>query len=230
MSQDPQENVTAFWSAIASGYEDHPGNVAAPNSAEYAAWVAVLRDALPPPPSDVLDVGTGTGFLALIAAELGHRVTGIDIAEPMLAAAREESARRKLTVQFRAGDAIDPDLQPASFDAITNRHLLWTLRDPLAAFTNWRRLLRPGGRVVSIDGFWFTDESDAPNEIFDRYYSSETRGALPLMALNDTGPIVDVFRQAGYEDVSVTSLNGVWEAAEDPPGKQPPYAIVAHAA
>jgi protein-L-isoaspartate O-methyltransferase len=47
-----------------------------------------LRPLLPPPPADILDVGTGTGFLALLLAELGHRVSGIDLSEGMLVRVR----------------------------------------------------------------------------------------------------------------------------------------------
>jgi SAM-dependent methyltransferase len=222
-----QQNVTGFWSAVASGYEARPGNVAALGSAEYDAWVAAVRDALPPPPSEILDVGTGTGFLALIAAELGHRVTAVDLAEPMLAVARKEAARRNLALDFRTGDAINPDLARATFDAITNRHLLWTLRDPRAAFANWRGLLRPGGRVVSIDGFWFANRSDEANELFDSFYSRETRDSLPLMSLHDVAPIVDMFKEAGFLNVDVRSLTAVRGAAEDPPGSEPAYLLIA---
>ncbi|MGH8932096.1 MAG: class I SAM-dependent methyltransferase [Egibacteraceae bacterium] len=56
------------------------------------AWADVCSGALPTPPADVLDVGTGTGQVALLLADLGHRVTGIDLAEGMLALARAKSA------------------------------------------------------------------------------------------------------------------------------------------
>jgi SAM-dependent methyltransferase len=53
---------------------------------------------------------------------------------------------------------------PASFDVVTSRHFLWTLREPAKAMASWRNLLRPGGRLVAVDGFWFTGsgESEAP--------------------------------------------------------------------
>src|SRR5437870_7759968 len=91
-----QRRITAFWDTIAADYEAHPGNVAAPASAEYQAWVETIRDLLPPAPADVLDIGTGSGFAALIAAALGHRVTGIDLSEPMLHEARTEAEKRGL--------------------------------------------------------------------------------------------------------------------------------------
>jgi ubiquinone/menaquinone biosynthesis C-methylase UbiE len=155
-NQEAQRSITGFWSAIAQDYEAHEGNVPPPRSAEHDAWVAAIRDALPEPPSDVLDVGTGTGFVARTAATLGHRVTGIDLSEQMLGIAREHAERDGVVVRFAIGDAVAPQFSPASFDAVTSRHLLWTLREPVRAFANWRALLRPGGRAVAFDGFWFS--------------------------------------------------------------------------
>src|SRR5689334_17611273 len=56
---------------------------------ERRAWCALLERVLPPAPSRVLDVGTGTGFLAFRAAELGHDVVGVDVSPAMLAVARD---------------------------------------------------------------------------------------------------------------------------------------------
>ena len=67
-SQDAQERINGLWSAVAPEYETHAGNVPGRDSEEYAAWVAALRSLLPPAPADILDIGTGTGFVALIAA------------------------------------------------------------------------------------------------------------------------------------------------------------------
>src|SRR4030095_3263873 len=129
MTRDLQDKITGFYGAIASGYEAHPGNVPRRGSEEHAAWIDAIAGLLPLPPADVLDVGTGTGYVAMIAADLGHRVTGIDLSEPMLTLARTEPARRALTIHFASGDAVTPDFQPATFDAVISRHLFWTLRD-----------------------------------------------------------------------------------------------------
>jgi SAM-dependent methyltransferase len=151
-----QDAVVAFWDLRSATYDDSPGH-AVHSEAEHRAWLAALGGLLPPPPADVLDAGTGTGFLALLLAELGHRVTGVDLAPGMLAAAREKAAGLPpgpARPRFETGDAVDPPLPPGSVDAVVCRHLLWTLTDPARAFVNWHRLLRPGGRVVAIDGLW----------------------------------------------------------------------------
>jgi ubiquinone/menaquinone biosynthesis C-methylase UbiE len=231
----PQENITRFWSTVAPGYEAHTGNVPLRQSAEYAAWVKALSVLLPPAPAEVLDIATGTGFLATIAAGLGHRVTGIDLAESMLAEARANATSLGLNLTFALGDAVAPSLPPASYDALMCRHFIWTLREPETAFRNWRALLRPGGRVIAIDGFWFAGDQPAaeptepdPDDLFGQHYTARTRAALPAMALNDPLPVVEMFRNAGFDPVAMDHLTEVHALAEDPPGTEPWYVIVAH--
>jgi ubiquinone/menaquinone biosynthesis C-methylase UbiE len=229
---DLQRRITGFWSTVASGYEAHGGNVPARDSEEHDAWSRALDQLLPPPPADVLDIGTGTGFVAMLAATSGHRVTATDLAGPMLAEATAEAARRGLPVAFTQDDAVSPSLPAASFDAVVSRHLIWTLRDPLAALTAWRRLLRPGGRVVAIDGFWFAPLSadDAPNEgLFEAFYDRSARASLPGWRYFDTDPIVALFNEAGFSRLTVTWLEEVRRVAEHPGSDRPPYAVVGFA-
>jgi ubiquinone/menaquinone biosynthesis C-methylase UbiE len=209
VDDDVQARITGFWSRVAGGYEAHGGNVPAAGTGEYDAWVRVIGELLPPAPADVLDVGTGTGFVATIAAGLGYRVTATDLAEPMLAEARRsgsaEVRRSGFAVRFVRGDAVAPAFAPASFDAVVSRHLFWTLRDPAAALAAWRRLVRPGGRVVVIDGFWFPPDSPSDG-LFSSYYNEATRGCLPGWRYSGTEPIADLFVAAGFSSVTVRSL------------------------
>lgn len=195
-----QAHITAFWSMAASGYEDHEGNVAEYGTPEYQRWVDAVASVLPKPSSDVLDVATGTGYVALAAASLGHRVTATDLAQSMLDELRDNAAARGLTVDARLGDAVAPEFAPASFDAVTSRHLLWTLREPATAIANWRELLRPGGRLISVDGFWFTDwdEGDVPPP-FAEHYTADTRSELPFMHLDGPEQILSVIAAAGFK-------------------------------
>jgi ubiquinone/menaquinone biosynthesis C-methylase UbiE len=118
------------------------------------AWHKLIQRVAGTVPLDVLDVGCGTGFLSLLLAEMGHRVTGIDLASSMLEQARSKAAARSLTVNFRYADAEAPDLPDAMFDLIVERHVLWTLPHPMAALDRWHRLLRNHGRLVLIEGHW----------------------------------------------------------------------------
>jgi SAM-dependent methyltransferase len=199
-----QERITGFWSAIAAGYEAHAGNVAEYGSAGYRRWVEALASVLPDPVAHILDVGCGTGYLALAAASLGYRVTAIDLAPDMLRVLTDSAAERGLRVDARLGDAVRPDFPPASFDALTSRHVLWTLRDPGTAMANWRALLRPGGLLVAVDGFWFSDwdEGTAPLQ-FAESYTADTRAELPFMLLDSPEPVVAAFAAAGFVDLTV---------------------------
>lgn len=70
------------------------------------------RPALPGPAAQVLDVASGTGYVALAAAPLGHQVTAIDLALAMLA---RNAAARGLPVDGRFGGAVEPGFRwPAS--------------------------------------------------------------------------------------------------------------------
>lgn len=197
---DAQAHVTAFWSAIASGYEAHGGNVAPYGTDAYQRWVEALAGVLPGPPADVLDVATGTGYVALAVASLGHRVTAIDLSAPMLDEVRTHATERGLVLDTRLGDAVAPEFPPASFHAVINRHLLWTLREPEKAMASWLTLLRPGGRLVAVDGFWFSSSDEAP-PLFAEHYTSATKEHLPFMHLDRPDPIVEMLAAVGFVEV-----------------------------
>jgi ubiquinone/menaquinone biosynthesis C-methylase UbiE len=150
---DPvKTQVAAHWNRRAAHFDQDFGH-SIRTEAERAAWERIFALVLAGKgPLDALDVGCGTGFLALGLAARGHRVTGIDFAPAMLANAREKAAERGLTVRFEEADAEAPPFPAQSFDLVVSRHLLWTLPHPQAAIDAWIRLLRPGGRLAVIDG------------------------------------------------------------------------------
>jgi SAM-dependent methyltransferase len=155
-----QGRITAFWNTVAPDYEA-PDNVAPVGTADYAKWVDALRSVLPASPARVLDVGTGTGFIARIAAELGHQVTAIDLSEGML----DASPARDCSITFAVGDAVDPPFPAGSFDVVVSRSLLWTLRQPELAFRNWHNsLARAGGWSPSTDCLPLPDQSRHPTQ------------------------------------------------------------------
>jgi SAM-dependent methyltransferase len=221
-----QNRITAFWTAVAPYYGSDPSNVPGRESAEYSAWIRAIEQLLPSQPSDVLDVGTGTGFVALIASQLGHRVTGLDLSVAMLAEARLHAEGRDASIVFKTGDAVAPPLDEESLDVIICRHLLWTLREPQVALINWRRLLRPGGRVVVIDGFWSVQaRPEEGGDFFERYYTAKTREALPAMHWDRVEPVAELLAAAGFSYLTIRDLRDVHNLAEKPPSVQPWYVV-----
>src|SRR5690606_14898727 len=98
-----------------------------------------------------LDVASGTGVISRLLCERGFSVTGLDFSEPMLERARAKAKARGLDARYVMGDAENTLLADAAYDVIMTRHLVWTLPDPAAAFADWFRVLKPGGKVLIVD-------------------------------------------------------------------------------
>lgn len=115
-------------------------------------WLSEINALLPQrKPLDILDAGTGTGYFAILLARAGHRVTGVDMTPTMLAEAEATAKAFEASVRFLHADVQATDLPSESFDAIVSRNVTWTLPDPLRAYREWYRLLRPGGIVMIFD-------------------------------------------------------------------------------
>lgn len=100
---------------------------------------------------DILDVGTGAGFFAVLLAQQEHRVEGIDLTPAMLEEARWLAKQRNLDITFREMDAQNLDYPNDSFDVVISRNLTWTLPDPERAYAEWFRVLKPGGVLLNFD-------------------------------------------------------------------------------
>ncbi|MGV9254479.1 class I SAM-dependent methyltransferase [Streptomyces sp. NPDC003697] len=139
------------WDARAVSFDEEPDH-GLRDPGVRAAWAGRLRSWLPQPPGDLLDIGCGTGSLSLLAAEQGHRVTGVDRSPAMVERARAKLAGRDAVLLV--GDAAAPPVREGCFDTVLVRHLLWALPDPGRALRRWRALLRPAGRLVLVEGVW----------------------------------------------------------------------------
>lgn len=222
-----QASITTFWNVVAPHYEDGPGNTAALGSDAYTRWTDLMAQVLPRAPAEILDVGTGTGFMALQVASLGHHVVGVDLAVGMLEVARKQAAARDLQVRFEEADAVQPPFGPGTFDAITCRYLLWTLRDAKRALANWRNMLRPGGRVIVADGFREPQPASEldPDDLFGRHYRPEVQAAIPFFGVQQEEPVVAAFREAGFAAVQLSVLDPRYVEEADQPVR--PYIVVA---
>ena len=119
-------------------------------------WLRELEKHLPENGKlKILDVGTGTGFFAVLLAQAGHRVEGVDLTPAMLEEARALAAQRGLDITFREMDAQTLDYEDGCFDAVISRNLTWTLPDPERAYGQWFRVLKPGGVLLNFDANWY---------------------------------------------------------------------------
>ncbi|MET7365156.1 trifunctional class I SAM-dependent methyltransferase/NUDIX hydrolase/VOC family protein [Streptomyces sp. NPDC005566] len=143
--------TTIDWDAAADSFDEEPDHGLLDPAIRHA-WAQRLESWLPTARSEVLDLGCGTGSLALLVAGQGHRVTAVD-RSPRMA----EQARAKLAgtgTGVLVGDAGQPPVGKQRFDVILARHMVWLLPDPAAALHHWFTLLKPGGRLVLIEGVW----------------------------------------------------------------------------
>jgi arsenite methyltransferase len=104
-----------------------------------------------PPGAQVLDVATGTGWVALAAAQCvgpTGRVLGVDRAPDMLERARQKVAAAGLpNIEFREGEAARLDVGDQRFDVVLCASALFFVPDMLDALREWHRVLKPGGQV-----------------------------------------------------------------------------------
>jgi 2-polyprenyl-3-methyl-5-hydroxy-6-metoxy-1,4-benzoquinol methylase len=168
------------------------------NDTQSQAWHGLISRMAGAATLDVLDIGCGTGFLSLLLAQLGHRVTGIDVAEAMLQLARRKAAGQGLRINFRLADAEAPNLPPRSFDLVVERHVLWTLPHPQTALQSWRELLRRDGRLMLIEGHW------QGMEVRDEY--TEIHWHLPLFGGRPEDEIADLLRACGFSSIHTEPL------------------------
>jgi len=126
------------------------------------AWTKLILDNAPKLPClNILDVGTGPGFFAIILTEAGHKVTAVDSTEAMLTQARQNAAEYHAFPDFQLQDIHSMTFSDESFDLIVSRNVTWTLLDAEKAYSEWSRLLKPGGRILIFDSNWnlrFFDE------------------------------------------------------------------------
>ena len=147
------DEVRRYWDDFSSEYDDYPDHGLLDPDIR-AAWKDLLRTWLPRSPTRVADLACGTGSMAALAAELGHQVSGVDLSGEMVARARAKTAPFGSAVDVVQGDAGAPPFAAGTFDVVLARHILWTLPDPFGALRAWVELLRPGGRLLLVEGRW----------------------------------------------------------------------------
>lgn len=148
----------------------------------------------------ILDIGTGTGFLALLLAEMGYEVTGADWAENKLEKAKEKMEKCGNSVNFVVEDAENLSFEAEQFDAIISRHLIWTLSNPEFAFKEWARVTKPGGRVI-------TDIPVKHSHRGNHHFGEKIGSEVPFYNGAEPQEVINMFEAAGFVNVSVRLFN-----------------------
>lgn len=104
----------------------------------------------PKPDEEILDIATGTGWTARNVASFRARVTAVDIAPELLAAAEELSSHVRPPITFRQADAEDLPFADASFDGVISTFGVIFAGDQEQAARELERVCRPGGRLALV--------------------------------------------------------------------------------
>jgi SAM-dependent methyltransferase len=205
-----------------------------------APWIAVERDldhvaglfttalfdALAPGAGEhIADIGCGTGRTTVEAARRvapGGAAVGVDIAEPMVARAQEIAAEENVdNVSFRHADAQVDDLGSAVFDAAFSRFGVMFFADPVAAFANIGRALKPGGRLVFacwkelFENEWMLVPGMSVVEVTGQLPPMPGEGEPGPFSLAEHARIQALLSEAGYVDVRAEAHPRVLRLAAD---------------
>jgi demethylmenaquinone methyltransferase / 2-methoxy-6-polyprenyl-1,4-benzoquinol methylase len=191
-------------------------------------WRRTLVDAIAPAAGErILDVATGTG---MVAAELLARadctVVGLDQSAEMLARARArfDAGPHAERVELLAGQAERLPFADAGFDALTFTYLLRYVDDPPTTVRELARVLRPGGRIASLEfgvptravpraawRFYTAVGLPALGRLFSREWYEVGRFLGPSIAgfyaRHPLPAIVGWWRQAGLQDIRVRRMS-----------------------
>lgn len=218
MSNDQSADTTAFRNFELAGWEA--------NVSEYdTAFARVTSQAIAPLLHAVglhkgmrlLDVASGPGYVAAVAAAQGARVTGIDFSAPMVARARSANP----AVDFQEGDAEALAFPDGSFDAVVMNFGMLHLARPERAMTEAARVLKASGRYAFT--VWAKpDEAVGFGIILNAIQSHGNLGVQlpegpPFFRFSDPAECDRALRSAGFLGVRVTRHPQIWrfQAADD---------------
>ena len=187
-----------------------------------AYWTALVAAVEIRHDDDVLDVGCGTGRSTRDAARLAPdgRVVGVDLSRRMLEHGRAAAEAEGLTnVRFEQADAQVHPFGDAAFDVVVSSFGAMFFADPVAAFANLRRSLRPDGRLGLL----------AWQELSANEWLTAVRGALAAgrdlptppagapgpFGLADRARTEEILRTAGFTDVVIEGLHAPMRFGSD---------------
>ncbi|AFA46832.1 class I SAM-dependent methyltransferase [Acetobacterium woodii] len=140
------KKIEAYWDKRSDTFDaDH-------DTEDVKAWMDSLANLLGPETNrNVLDLGTGTGFLANMTANLGYSTIGIDISKEMMNLAVKHAKNLRSDAIFMEGSVLSLPFMDNTIDFIINARLIWTLIEPDVAIKEWLRILKPGGKIMCFN-------------------------------------------------------------------------------
>ncbi len=183
------DEIGQYWDTRAEGYSISTNNQLAGNAAD--RYRELLRQARPEGEKlNCLDIGCGPGFFSILLSQDGHCVTSLDYSSEMLIKAEANFAAFGVNPTVVQGDAQNLGFADSSFDMIVSRDLVWNLEQPVLAYSEWLRVLKPGGRIFVSDGNYYLYYYHPD---YRRARELQSRGSHPCYGVDPT-PINNIAR------------------------------------
>jgi sarcosine/dimethylglycine N-methyltransferase len=188
-------------------------------TAELAKLAGITAD------MSVLDVGAGIGGPArFVAAACGCRVTGVDLSEPFVDAARYLTERAGLSGQvlFQTASALELPFDNGGFDVALLQHVAMNIADRARLYRELRRVLKPGGRFATFDVVLITGEPHYPVPW------ARTPATSFLLTAGATRQAIEPagFRTLAWQDDTETAKAWVAQLRESGPPPSPNLGVV----
>jgi SAM-dependent methyltransferase len=183
------------------------------------SWPAFISRISFAPTDALLDIGCGTGRSTRALARTVAHATGVDLSARMLEYARKRSVEEGLTnVEFVQADAQVHPFPTATYDIAISNYGTMFFESPVAAFTNIRGALRPGGRLALLT--WQPPDRQAWLQMFfatlgaGRDLSPPGPGVPGPFGLSEPDGVHAILEGAGFSDVDLTSIDApMWLGA-----------------
>lgn len=151
------EEIIDYWTGRAESYAEL-NREELEQEAHCRAWLSAMEPLFPDKPKEeirILDIGTGPGFFAILLARAGYRTDAADCTQEMLDRAGKNAGEYAPSIRFHLMNADALSFADHTFDIVVSRNLTWILPDPCVCYTQWHRVLKPGGRVLIFDANWY---------------------------------------------------------------------------
>ncbi|MCO4053348.1 MAG: class I SAM-dependent methyltransferase [Bosea sp.] len=225
-----KDEIRAYWTKRAETF-DHSWGHKIRTAGELEAWCALFRDhGAIRAGFKVLELASGTGEVTRALVQLGCRIDAIDLCETMIE--RAKAKHPASPVQFHLADAENTMMPDSAYDLVVTRHLVWTLTAPAAALADWFRVLKPGQRVVIVDGDWvragprarflkrlsaLLDRLGGKKPLWDQAAHERIMNQLPFRDGLTRETLIALLRDAGFVSILSDDLTSVrrhqWRAA-----------------